>query len=123
MSIRSRKRGIMPSFVDARADAADQPGLLEFRQRPEAAVVQLGQIGRHPRIGGVMRDVQVMDQQQIDAWQAEALQAVLEAAHHAVVAVVEAVLELEPAAPEAVLEMSPRRGRREIADRPWWTST
>ena len=92
------------AFVDARADAADQPGLFEFRQRPEATVVQLGQISRHLRIGGVMGDVQVVDQQQIDAWQAEALQAVLEAAHHPIVAVVEAVLEFQPAAPEAVLE-------------------
>ena len=46
-----------------------------------------------------------MDQQQIDARQAEALQAVLEAAHDPVVAVVETVLEFQSAAPEAVLEV------------------
>ena len=94
----------MPAFVDSRADAAYQPGLFEFHQRPEATVVQLGQISRHLRFGGVMGDVQVVDQQQVDAWQAEALQAVLEAAHHPIVAVVEAVLECQSAAPEAVLE-------------------
>ena len=52
-----------------------------------------------------MGDVQVMDQQQIDARQAEALQAVLEAAHDPIVAVVEAMLEFQAAAPEAVLEI------------------
>ena len=54
-------------FVDAGADAADQPRLFELRQRAEAAVVQLGQIGGHLCVGGVMREVQVVDQQQIDA--------------------------------------------------------
>jgi len=42
-----------------------------------------------------MGDVQVVDQQQIDAWQAEALQAVLEAPHDPIVAVVETVLEFQ----------------------------
>ena len=81
------------------------PGLSELCQGAEAAVVQLGQIRRHLRICGVMRDVQVVDQQQIDARQAEALQAVLEAAHDPIVAVVEAMLEFQSAAPEAVLEV------------------
>src|SRR6516225_6536741 len=52
-----------------------------------------------------MGDVQVVDQQQIDAWQAEALQAVLEAPHDPIVAVVETVLEFQSTTPEAVFEL------------------
>jgi hypothetical protein len=67
--------------------------------------MQLGQIGCHLRISDVMPDVQVMDQQQIDARQAEALQTVLKAAHHPIVAVIEAVLKLQAAPPKALREI------------------
>ncbi len=52
-----------------------------------------------------MRNVQVVDQQQIDARQAKPLQTVLEAAHHPVIAVVEPMAERQPAAPKTMLEM------------------
>src|SRR5271168_3667367 len=52
-----------------------------------------------------MRDVQIVDQQQIDARKAETLKAVLKTSHHAAVAVVEVVLKFLAAAPEAVFEI------------------
>ena len=86
-------------FVDAGTEPADPPGRPELRQRPRAAIVQLGQQRFDALVSLVILDVQIMDHQQVDARQAEALQAVLERAHHAVIAVVEPYLERQPAAP------------------------
>ena len=51
-----------------------------------------------------MPGVEIVDEQEVDAVDAEALQAVLERAHHAIVAVVEDGLEFEPADPLAAIE-------------------
>ena len=83
----------------------DQPSLLKLQQRAQTAIVRLGQISSHFGIGAVMTNVQIVDQQQIDARHAEPLQAVLEAPHHAVVTIIESVLELQAPTPEPMLEI------------------
>ena len=52
-----------------------------------------------------MTDVQIVDQQQIDARHTQPLQTVLEAPHHAVVTIIESVLELQAPTPEPMLEI------------------
>ena len=61
-----------------------------------------------------MPGIEIVDQQHVDAVDAEALQAVLERAHHAVVAVVQDRLEFEAAAPFAARE---RPGLQRAAQR------
>ena len=63
-----------------------------------------------------------MDQQQVDARQAQPLQAVLERAHHAIIAVVEPHTERQPAGPHAAIEGFGVVAPRAWCGRPWWTA-
>ena len=98
--------------VETGADALDHALIAQLFQRAPAAGVELVQIRRRPRLGLEVPGVEVVDQQDVDAVDAEPLQAVLERAHHAVVAVVEHGVELEPAEPFAALERAGLQGRR-----------
>ena len=86
-----------------------RPGRLELGERPPAAGRELGEIGGDQRLGLVVPEVEVVDDEDVDPRHAEALQAVLIGAHDAVIAVVEAVLERQPARPAM-----PRSGVRRV---------
>src|ERR1700733_10436214 len=95
MSNRSRNRGIASLMFNP----APIPLIAQFLERPPAARGQLAEMGGDVGFASVAPDVEIVDQQEIDAVDAKALQAVLERAHDAVVAVVEHRLELRPADP------------------------
>ena len=99
-------------LVDAGADRLDLAAAAQLLERPPAAADQLAQIGLDLGLGGVMPEVEVVDDQQIDAVHAEALHAVLVGPHDRVVAVVEDMVELQAARPEALIE--PVRVRRRL---------
>ena len=110
MSKASRKRGIAPVVLKPGADPLDQPLIAQRGERAPAARGQLLEIGLE-RFGRLMDPaVEVVDQQEVDPVDSEALQAVLERPHHAVVAVVEHGLELETADPWSPIERAGLRG-------------
>ena len=73
-------------------DGADEPGVLQLLQGAEAARRQLRQMGCDLRLVAVVGEVQIVDDEDVDAVHAEALQAVLVGAHYAGIGVVVIVL-------------------------------
>src|SRR5262249_9771313 len=81
-------------------DRLDLAGLFQFLKRPEAtAAIQLVQAGCHALLGPKIPEVQVVDQERVDAVQAKPRQAVLVGSEDAVAGVVEAHLQWESAGP------------------------
>ena len=104
-------------LVDPGPDAADQPGRAQLLQRPPAAGDELGQVGLDLGLGLVVPEVEVVDDEEVDPWHPEPLQAVLVGPHDAVVAVVEDVVERQAAGPEARVErLRVARGLEDAAD-------
>ena len=84
--------------------ARDAAVAAQLLQGPGAAGVELRLVGREPLLGGLHEAVEVVDQQQVDGGQTQALEAVLPRAHDAVVGVVVAELEGQSAGPDAAVE-------------------
>ena len=105
-SKRSRKRPIIgPSLMPAPKPLIS-PAAFSSCSARRPPRLELAKAALHAGLVAVIAVVDVVDHQEVDPRQAEALQAVLVGAHHAVVAVVEAQLERQAAGPEA------RAGRR-----------
>src|SRR5271166_1608888 len=85
--------------IQSGADPLDRAGIAQFLERPPPAGGELAEIGVNVGRTSVAPGVKIVDQQEIDAVDAEALQAVLERAHDPVVAVVEHRLELQSPGP------------------------
>ena len=95
--------GDQPHGVDAGAETANRAAAAQFLQRPPAAGGQFDLERCHP-FGGMKQQVEVVDHQEFDGAEAQALQAVLVGTHDAVVAVVEVQRERERLLPELLAQ-------------------
>jgi len=104
-------------LVDAGADAHDQARGPQLVERPPTGGGELGHERLDLGLDAVVPEVEVVDDQEIDAVHAEALQAVLVGAHDAIVAVVEDMVEMQPARPESGVEaLGMTRGLEDAPD-------
>src|SRR5271166_450921 len=94
-----KKPGNHPHHVQPGPYPLDDSLTAQFVERTPAGSCELDEIGVDVRLTPVAPCVKIVDQQEVDAVDPEALQAVLERAHHAVIAVVEHGLELQPTEP------------------------
>ena len=102
--------------VDAGAHPRDGAAGAELVQRAPAAGGQFLHQRRHPLLGVMEQQVEVVDHQQVDRSQAEPLQAVLVGTHDAVVAVIEVQRERQRIAPVLLVQkIGPSGGAQHAA--------
>ena len=126
MASRKKSRSVVSSSVSIMPESLRPAPMAptsrrpQFRQSAPAAREKLVYMGVRPVLRSVREDVEIMDQEDIDPVQSQALIAVLDRPHHRIVAVVEAEIEIEPAGPKNLLVAARRRAAHAAGVRPWW---
>ena len=112
---RIEEAGHHSEFVDPGADAAHQPVRAQLVERSPTRGEELGEIGRDLRFGGVKPEVEIVNQEKVDAVHPEPHLRLLVRPHDPVVAVVVHEIEMEPARPGLGLERVRLRRREKPA--------
>ena len=102
-------------FVDARPDAAHEPVRAQLFERPPSGAEELAEMGRDLRLGGMEPEVEVMNDEKIDAAHPEPHLRLLVRAHEPVISVVVHMIEAQAPGPGRWVERVGIDGREEPA--------